>query len=357
MNELTSDVQGNDRETSPTFTAEQVRTLLDKTTPGTKVIAGARKGSFDITLEDLSNFYHLIDQRLSEQSAYKIERFESIVYLNNGTSRRLPSVSDIKAYAALNKAIPTVVSLHLSLLIQFPHAESVERQEIDVTIRASQIADETVEMQMSEDRMRMASDRVQIAIESGSSQLGLITYTINHTRISWGLDIENLLQAHIGKFIREPSKKDRTIRYLAGPLGWLTSIFVGLFLSNLIIDAFFRFLYETQNLNGTLTIVELASAFLINGHIAKYIVASLVVSILIIVVFSGMVNKVVSSIRQPRPSFILMTKADELRREEKLSKYHKRWTKFAALSVLNLGVALFIGLAEDRVKAFLLDLF
>lgn len=185
-------------------------------------------------------------------------------------------------------------------------------------------------------------------VSNDSTEFGSISYNINHSRISWGLDLEGHIKANIEKILEKPTATDSFLHHVAGQLNLFTTIFVGLYAVNLIIDSFFAFLYQSEGATTKEKILEVAAEYLVNGQIAKYIVASLVVSVVFFVLFSALVSKLTKSLRRPKPSFIVLDDGDARRRTERLKAYGKRWTNFGAALALDVAVALMLLFAEDR---------
>lgn len=352
MHGLPSSDNGNDSQAAGTLESRQLQSLLRNTTRDHKVIFGAHRGVFDLNRSDIENFVHLVNQRISEQNECGASTCEIAVYYNDGTSRRFPNLVEFTEYSETRKRFPTVITIHTGYVISFPDAADAEKQEIDIVIRSSESMSETVDMVDEDSRLRMSSDKIQVGVANDESKFGIINYTINHSRISWGLDLEGHIRGHIEKLMIEPSRGDRFLAKASGPLNLLTTIFIGLYIVNLIIDLFFWFLYQSETAENSENLIETAAAYLINGHIAKYIVASLVVSVVFFIIFSALVSSITKSIKQPKPSFICLDQGDKKRKSEKLKAYEKRWPRFIGTVVVNLLVALLITFVEGRITNF-----
>lgn len=351
MNGIPPANRGSDQTPETAVAGEKLRSILRQSTRDSKVIFGAHRGVFALQRIDIENFFHLVTQRVAEQNGEGTEFCEVGVYYNDGTSRRFPSIESFNQYTETNKRHPTVVTLHIVFLISFPESREPEKQEIDILIRASESTAETVEMVMSDSRLRMSGDKIQMAVDKDTSDFGVITYTINHSRVTWGLDLESHIRGHIERLLEEPSKLDKFLAKMSGPLNIFTTVFVGLYCVNLIIDGFFRFLYRTDGAKTPEEVLQAAATYLVNGHIAKYIVAALVVSTIFFVIFSAFVSTLTRSMKKPRPSFICLDERDDTRKREKLRQYDKRWTKIAATIVLNISVGLLLIFLDDRISA------
>ncbi|MEI4194575.1 hypothetical protein [Roseovarius sp. E0-M6] len=353
MNGLPSANNGSTPAAEETVESRQLQSILRSATRDHKVIFGAHRGVFDLSLLDIENFVHLVDQRVAEQNTCGAYVCEIAVYYSDGTSRRFPDLAEFSNYSETRKRFPTVVTVHTSYFIEFPDAQEPEIQEIDIVIRSSESTSETVDMVADDARVRMSSDKVQMGVGKDESKFGIINYTINHSQISWGLDLEGHIRGHIESLMIEPNKSDRFLMRATGPLNLFTTLFVGLYIVNLIIDSFFWFLYRTDGANAPEKIIETAATYLVNGHIAKYIVASLVVSVVFFVLFSALVSAVTNSIKQPKPSFISLNEGDNRRKTEKLKSYEKRWPRFVAVILLNLFIAILVTYLEERITPLL----
>ena len=349
MNGLQSTNSGSGQSLVETITREQLQSFLRNTSKGSKVIFGALRGVFDLSRNDIENFFHLVDQRVGEQNTCSESLCEVAVYYNDGTSRKFPTVDDFNSYSETRDRVPTVLTMHIVHLIAFPDSDIPEKQQIDIEIRTSEHTSETIDMVTSDKRLRMAGDKVQIGVGNENTDYGMVSYTINHSRISWGLDLEGHISSQIQKLLEVPTKWDRFLNLISGPLNIVTTVFVGLFLCNLVIDGFFSFLYQTDGALTTEAVLEIAANYLVDGQIAKYIVASLVVSIIIFVLFSAFVSSTIKSIKKPKPSFIILDQGDNHNKVTRLKSYNHRWVKLIGVIAVNLAVAISITLLETRL--------
>lgn len=353
MNGLPSADSGTGRAPAQANPSEQLRSLLRKTSRESKVIFGAVRGVFDLDRAEIENFFHIIDQRVREQNIASAAACEFCVYYNDATSRRFPSIDEFNAYTETRNRFPTVFTVHASYFITFPDSGEPEKQEIDLVIRASESTPETIDMVSTDSTFRLSGDKIQFNTEDKKSGYGILTYTINHTKVSWGLDIEGHIRSQIDKLLEKPSKGDRALKLLAGPLNIFTTLFVGLYIINLIIDGFFWFLFQSDGATAPTDLTEIAAGYIINGHIAKYIVATLAVSVVFFVIFSGVVSRITRSFSQPRPSFITLCDGDKRRKQQRLKSYERRWSKVLGMFAANVAVGLMIATLENRLSSFI----
>tara|TARA_R110002020_G_scaffold105109_1_gene245312 strand:+ start:186 stop:785 length:600 start_codon:yes stop_codon:yes gene_type:complete len=197
----------------------------------------------------------------------------------------------------------------------------------------------------------MAGDKIQFFVGHDNSEFGVINYTVNHTRTSWGLDLEGHIKSHIESLMDEPSIWDKVLFRLSGPLNILTTLLVGLYIVNWILDLFFKFLLATNDNASREQAIETAANYLLSGQIAKYIVASLVVAVVFFVAFSGLVSRLTRSLRRPRPSFICLSEFDGRRKLTRLKKYNKKWVNFSFTIAMDIIVAVLLISLEERIAA------
>lgn len=336
---------------APVPTHDQARVNRARTIDR-KVIFGALRGVFDLNRGQIESFFHIIDQRIREQNHRTPIVCEVAVYYSDGTSRKFGSVDSFSNYSETRNRFPTVVTIHQAYDITFPDSSEPERQTIDIEIRTSESISETIDMVANDRQLRMAGDNVQVMVGNQTGEYGVITYTINHSRVSWGLDLEGHIKSQIEKILQSPTSIDILLRRVAGPLNLFTTVFVGLYLVNAIIDAFFVFLYQRDGATTEAETLKVAAEYLVNGQIAKFVSASLVVAGLFFVFFSAFVSRMTKALVRPKPSFIVLDDGDGIRREERLKKHEKRWLKFIGLLMLDVGVATMLILAEGSILKF-----
>lgn len=317
-----------------------------------KVIFGALRGVFDLNRSQIESFFHIIDQRVSEQNHRTPIVCEVAVYYSDGTSRKFESVPSFSNYSETRNRFPTVVTIHQAYDLTFPDSSDPERQSIDIEIRTSESMSETIDMVANDRQLRMAGDNVQVMVGNRTGDYGVVTYTINHSRVSWGLDLEGHIKSQIEKILQTPTGVDKMLRNVAGPLNLITTVFVGLYLTNVIIDFFFLFLYQRDGATTEAETLRVAAEYLVNGKIAKFITASLVVAGLFFVFFSSFVSRMTRALVRPKPSFIVLDDGDQIRRSERLKRYEKRWLKFIALLLLDISVAVMLILAQGSILRF-----
>ena len=96
-----------------------------------QTIKGQEEGVFDISPKDISNVYHLIDQRITKQNDGQLVHFEVKVIYDNGASVTHKRVEDFEAYYPTDNGFPVEIALSFHYLIKFNDRDVPEKQEIN----------------------------------------------------------------------------------------------------------------------------------------------------------------------------------------------------------------------------------
>ncbi|WP_063658931.1 hypothetical protein [Aliivibrio fischeri] len=151
---------------------------------------GAIEGTFHAEIKDISNIYHLIDQRVTQQNDSSLVNFSLKVLYDNGTSIVHNKIEQFESYFPTSNTTPVEIILTLSYLIKFQTSKTPEKQEVEVVIS------------LDDDRLRKYK-----AWFSG----GVFEYSIKHTNRTWASDIANVLKNHSTNFMK---KKTRFLKLL-----------------------------------------------------------------------------------------------------------------------------------------------
>lgn len=165
---------------------------------------GKIAGCFHIEPKDVSNIYHLINQRINQQNEGSLINFSIAVLYDNGSAIVHNDVEQFESYYPTSKTIPTEVLITLEYLLKFKNKNTPEKQSIEIVIS------------LDDDRLHNSD-----AWRAG----GVFTYAIKHTDRTWAADIANVLENHASNFIVEFSGFMKWVkRYedeLYGALSWL----------------------------------------------------------------------------------------------------------------------------------------
>jgi hypothetical protein len=100
-------------------------------------ISKVMHGVFDLGKTDLIQFYHLIDQRITQQNDATLVQFSADVLYQDGSSVLLDSLNAFETYNEIRPVASIGIILSWIYLVQFPKKAIPEKQQIDVTVRAA----------------------------------------------------------------------------------------------------------------------------------------------------------------------------------------------------------------------------
>lgn len=143
-------------------------------------------GFYTIRRADISNIYHLINQRVSKQNNGGLIHFEIAVHYSDGTTVTHHNVGDFESYFPTTKCFPLEIGMTFIYLIHFAEVEAPEKQEIKINICTD--ADS-------------AKYRTQ-----GWFSSGIFAVKILHTERTWAADIAGLMRNHAEGIVDKASK-------------------------------------------------------------------------------------------------------------------------------------------------------
>lgn len=175
-------------------------------------LRGEIEGTFKITFQEITNIYHLLEQRMEKQNDASLVHFAVKVYYSDGNSVTHNNIQDFEKYHPTTKCYATEVIVSATYLIKFRGHETPEKQEIDVSF--------AIDAEFKKDYGRWFNG-------------GLYEYRIRHTERTWATDIAGLLNNHgstivdkiggVRKFFR---RRGDEIAIYFSQLVFLISIFV-----------------------------------------------------------------------------------------------------------------------------------
>lgn len=145
---------------------------------------GRSDGHFHVEPKDISNIFHLVNQRVAQQNEGSLIHLSITVLYDNGTSITHNSVEQFESYYPTSQTVPKEVVLSFTYLIKFQTKDAPEKQEIEVVL--------------STDDNRLHQSDAWLAG-------GLFEYRIHHTDRTWSSDIANVLSNHSSTFMDKQS--------------------------------------------------------------------------------------------------------------------------------------------------------
>lgn len=297
-------------------------------------------GSFSLRVDDIENFYHLVEQRLQEQNQANLIQFQSVITYTDGSSVKIDSLEDLKSFAELRPLISCGISLTWVYLIKFQNRETEERQQIDIDMRA-----------WHANKVRLIHQAELLYPDTFGPNIlestGFIGIRISHTARSWGIDIENMLSSHIENFLTPTEGKVRTLARKRSTLAGLISFFLSMIFflgaGYHVIETWSRHINasytastkDVDSMSSIATKIDFIASPIISGQLATFAVAavayifiSLAGAIPIAVWLSGKADR-------PHPSFILLSRASENKMQAVMEEYNKSWFKFILCFIVN----------------------
>lgn len=303
-----------------------------------------RRESFEIRNTDISQIYHLVDQRVSQQNEAHLIQFNVKISYTDGSSVLLGSLAEYEHYNEIHPVIPDGITLSWTYMIKFQKRNVPEKQEIDLTFHAMGPG-ENDEIETPFFIPRWRSDRIQLRI--------------NHTARSWGVDIQSLIMNHVKGYFVQDTKAVKFITTHSGTIGVISgvtlfgaTVLIALNRTKVFQDDQRKYLAASLN---SLTTTELSAKldFLVNltanGVWPRYLLSLsgfLLIGLLISILFGVWVGLIADN---PSRSFILLTdKSKDLRK-----KYlNKRKNGFLSLAIASFG-AILLGLASEYIFRWL----
>lgn len=310
------------------------------------VIRGAFSGTFDISLEDVENFYHLLNQRITEQNSAHLVQFSALVKFNDGTSVEIPSLDDLRKYSEVKPVVSTGVTITFVYLRQFKGKDFPERQQIEIDIHSS-----------NEDFVKSLNkfkDYNKFSLNGNSfhENTGYISFRVSHTARTWGSDIENLLKDHIKGLFKS---RDSRLRRFAK--NWSISLYmVGLILSmSIMITAGYyiskKYLSTFEDgLNKSIVgvsepievvrgMLSYSVKFMLGPDQSFFIGASMAYLIFGTVICMFWMALIMFLFDDPEPSFVKLTRKSLEDRQVKLEKYNEGWILSVTLYLFSIFTA------------------
>jgi len=226
-----------------------------------QTIKGELEGVFEIEDKEISNVFHLIDQRIKEQNEGSLAHFEIKVVYDDGTSISHKTISDFESYYPTAPAKPEEIVISFNYIIKFQNRTVPEKQEIEIVFNA--------EPNKSDGRNKWYAG-------------GLIEWRINHTERTWAADMNGLLKNHAALCINTNSGFWKCLRrYYEEIIHYFSTV---VFMTVLISWLFstFEFLETTPSYIQlskfyTVSLVVLGLLYIFLGTIIRIITIHLVV--------------------------------------------------------------------------------
>lgn len=286
--------------------------------------------TFEISEHDISNTFHLVEQRIHQQNEASLIQFTVKIIYGDDSSVLLNSLEDFSSYTEIRPLKSVGVHLSWVYLVKFRNKKVPEKQQIDLSI----VADIEPYNIIEEDGILIQSRRRIFALHTP------INLRINHTERTWGVDIESLLTGHIKTWIRPQNKTSKYIYKKSDVIGLSIGVlfFIGAIIG--VIFAGINFINSYSEAASAIetsavpsqNIVQLKIDFLVD-IITQGIWHRFIFKAVLFIVFSLIVSIIlgfwVTKKANNRPiSFVLLSKAACEYRKKILSKRKRDWFLF-----------------------------
>ena len=270
-------------------------------------------------------------QRVTEQQDAVLLSFAIVIYYNNSTAIRINSLEEFREFAETRQIHPTIVNLEWKYDVLFPGGVGVERQEIDVSIKSTLNFKGMADIQASHEAFRMSGDKIQVETAKIGSSSGIITYNIEHTRASWGLDIENHLNNQIQRLFREKQFLEKAWENLGSWFDWFTTLVFFSVATVLCVRGFHNIYFDSAvDIN-----LESINDYLFSGDFAVFLSASIVITIFSFIFSMIATRYLFIEIFSARPSFITLSEYDETRKAEALTRHKRKTIKVILIFIID----------------------
>ncbi|MFY9143429.1 hypothetical protein [Sulfuricurvum sp.] len=131
-------------------------------------------GYFKITLDDIEEFYFLLEQKINREQSLILDAFSMELFYDNGTKRVVHSFEKIAGFVETRNIKPKAVLLEWHIIVKFNDSPHVETQKIQLLFKAYD-----------------------------NEYIGIV---VEHTDQIWGMEVLSLFENQI-KNIYVPEKK------------------------------------------------------------------------------------------------------------------------------------------------------
>ncbi|WP_295435209.1 hypothetical protein [uncultured Thiodictyon sp.] len=162
--------RGDDRDFSLALPRDVLADIIVNFLGQRERLSFSKETFFILDLNDLRQFYLLLDAKISKEVNTRLEFFQAAINYDDDTSRTLTSFESLEKFHETRNVVPTGVTLTWHLVFRFPDAPTIETQKINLSFLIAK---------------GFIDGRVQLSIE--------------HSNPVWGIEVLNLLSNQIRK--------------------------------------------------------------------------------------------------------------------------------------------------------------
>lgn len=142
------------------------------------------RDNFIINLEDISQFNHIINSKISYQKNIVLDHFSITLGYLDGTFRTINGSEALDKFLETRSIETTSVNLNWKIIIKFDSSPTIETQEINLLFVTN----------------------LDVDFKNLEEEFSYIELSINHTNQSWALDILNAFKEKINEVRIQPTK-------------------------------------------------------------------------------------------------------------------------------------------------------
>lgn len=302
-----------------------------------QTISKAVHGTFDVTIDELTNVNDLLEQRIVQQNKAQLIQFTARIVFSDDSSVLLNNIEDLIAYNEIRPIYSTEVHLNWDYLVKFEDKKQPEKQKITLSLLTEQ------------SNSVYDNDSPSILRYSHRLNYGYIYYSIQHTARTWGADIAALLTNYIDGIIKPENNIKKFIRANISKLS--LSLFSILFASTLLSSLWsihehqtqqgkyvHTFLLSHQAINQSVinSKIDFLANYLVSGDWGLFIFKTLLFIIFSLVVSIFLVFWSESKIERRETSFLVLTKESKKHRKKLIEESKNTWVYFCISVLLNI---------------------
>lgn len=106
-------------------------------------------GHFIVKLEDLEDFYYLLEQKIEREETLLVDAFRIELVYDNDTKRVINGFENLKSYFENRNVTPIACKLEWNIIMKFKHTLEVETQKIELFLNTDGIGSINVKVEYS----------------------------------------------------------------------------------------------------------------------------------------------------------------------------------------------------------------
>lgn len=294
-----------------------------------QAINGTTRKPFEIGIGEIRHLNDLIVQRVSQQNNGVQARFLATITYSDESSIEINTIEDLISLNQLKPIYSTNINLLWDFIVQFPSKNFPEKQTIEISFNTSPMLGFDID-----------DEPIFTSYDYSEFGRGHITYRIEYTARSWGIDIESLLQNYLKSITKKVSPLKAFIRRNRFPVSLIVSLM--LFLSSLFGSYFVVKQFNTsmqtdlsnliaQPANELETIgtkLQFLIQYVVSGKSSELSMATNIFGIVFMLLSAGVFFWLQAAASGYEPSFILLTNETIKLKDSTLVKLQRKWLSF-----------------------------